>query len=157
MFEIQAGIYTYSPILVMTFAQQLKSRRIEANLSQSELALKAGTSKQYINNLENNTPHPITGATPRPSREKVTAIANALGWNLAEALPLAGYAPPKHPSTDDFDKSEFATLFYDYTHNLTEDDRKELAAILNAFKAEVRRRKIHSVPPRSKTKKTGIQ
>lgn len=80
------------------FGAELKRLRKQARMSLDELATAADMSKTYLANIENNKPHPISGALPEPSREIVTKLAIALDWKLADAFLLAGYAPPRTPA-----------------------------------------------------------
>ena len=106
-----------------SFADWLKAERKKAGLSQVELAKKAKTSKQYINNLENDTPHPITAALPRPSVEKVDAIAQALNASLADARRAAGYtAPESSVSRQQLEEDELTALYF--RHNRLSPQRK---------------------------------
>ena len=82
-------------VMTSEFGVELKRRRKTARMSLDELAESATISKTYLANIENNKPHPISGALPNPKRDVVTRIAIALDWKLADALPLAGYAAPQ--------------------------------------------------------------
>lgn len=72
------------------------SARKLAKMTQAEVAKRADVSKAYIGHLENSRPHTTSGAPPLPSREKVAALAKAVGGNIDEALSLAGYASGLH-------------------------------------------------------------
>ena len=62
------------------FARRLHQFRTEAGLSLGQLAEKAGVSKGYLWNLENQDEE------KRPSAKMLFAIANALGVTLADLL-----------------------------------------------------------------------
>lgn len=74
------------------FIQRLKEEMQSKSIKAAELARRSGITKQNIGRLLNFTPHPITGATPTTTRETVEKLAVALGWDLDEALNLAGFA-----------------------------------------------------------------
>lgn len=79
--------------MTKTFGDQLQDQLNAKKMRAAELARRSGVTKQGIGRLLNNTPHSITGAPPQPERETVEKIADALGWDLNEALLAAGYAP----------------------------------------------------------------
>src|SRR5262245_6819216 len=56
----------------MKFGKRLKDLRIEKGLTLDQLAQQTASSKSYVWELENKNP-------PRPSAEKLSAIAAALG------------------------------------------------------------------------------
>lgn len=58
--------------LAMKFGERIKDLRTKQGLTLDELAQQTGSSKSYIWELENKNP-------PRPSAEKLSAIAGALG------------------------------------------------------------------------------
>lgn len=47
----------------------------------------------YVSTLERDQPHSTTGKEVKPTREKVLALAKAVGGDIDEALLAAGYAP----------------------------------------------------------------
>ena len=56
----------------MSFGKKIKDLRMSAGMTLDQLAQATGSSKSYIWELENKNP-------PRPSAEKLSAIATALG------------------------------------------------------------------------------
>lgn len=77
----------------MTFGKWLITARHTAGLKQPELAKRAGVSVSYISALEREE---LTGKFDRPRKptaEKVTKIAKALGVPVDEALVMAGFVP----------------------------------------------------------------
>jgi transcriptional regulator with XRE-family HTH domain len=84
---------------MLTFGEQLREKRKQARMTLDAVADGSGRSKTYIANLENNKPHPVSGAEPQPSREAVKDIAVAVNWNINEALRAAGYTPDIDPDT----------------------------------------------------------
>lgn len=60
-------------------SQRIREAREKAGLNLSELATKAGVSKAYLSQLENND-------TKRPSAEIVFKLANALGVTMGQLL-----------------------------------------------------------------------
>lgn len=86
-------IFNYnSNQMSQTFGEWLLTSRKSAKLTQEKVAERSGISKAYIGHLENARPHTTTGAKLTPSREKVIALAKAVGGNVNEALRLANYA-----------------------------------------------------------------
>jgi transcriptional regulator with XRE-family HTH domain len=81
-----------------TFDKWLRRKRQERGWTGPELALKSGVSKQVINSIERQTPHPITQAPYRPKVGTVDKLANALGGPLAEARHAAGFASDEDKS-----------------------------------------------------------
>jgi transcriptional regulator with XRE-family HTH domain len=57
---------------IMSFGKKIKELRTSAGLTLDQLAQATGSSKSYIWELENKNP-------PRPSADKLSAIATALG------------------------------------------------------------------------------
>jgi XRE family transcriptional regulator, master regulator for biofilm formation len=60
--------------------EQIRLRRIEAGLSLTALAEKAGVAKSYLSNLESGN------ANARPSGQTLYKIANALGTTMSDLL-----------------------------------------------------------------------
>ena len=80
----------------MDFRSLLEAYRIEANLSKNELARLAGIDGSYLSRVER-------GIYPPPRRDKILAIASALGLTQEEkdALLLsAEYAPDPAPKEE---------------------------------------------------------
>lgn len=75
------------------FAGWLRDHRRAKKMKQYEVARSASVSPSYISTLERKQPHTVTGVQIRPEREKVVAIARAVGGDVDEALILCGYAP----------------------------------------------------------------
>jgi transcriptional regulator with XRE-family HTH domain len=75
-----------------SFGKWLLSARKAADMTQAEVAQKAGLSKAYIGHLENSRRHTTTGAELSPSRDKVVSLARAVGGSVNDALEAAGYA-----------------------------------------------------------------
>lgn len=80
------------------FAELLKRLRIDAGLSQSSLAQKAGVDPSYINRIEKGQRQP-------PSQSIIRELATALeldSFNTGQLLLSAGYAAstPKEPQFD---------------------------------------------------------
>ena len=75
------------------FGEHLHRWRKEAGLSLRSLADKADVSPTYIDNIEKNKPHSVTGALPRPSREVVTRLGQECGVPKNIALQSSGYLP----------------------------------------------------------------
>lgn len=102
-----------------TFGEWLKGERERKNLTQSELARRAGVKPQYIWNLENDVPTK-SGTDPKPSPDVCTRLARALGVHYLEALRAAGYVP------DDIPESEIvAKMAGDYVISLPEEKQDE--------------------------------
>jgi transcriptional regulator with XRE-family HTH domain len=105
-----------------TFNEALREKLSEKQIKPAELARRAKITKQNIGRIINNTRHPITGALPSTTRETVEKIANALDWDINEALTLAGYAPETNYPP------EFARQFNrlnELTKDLPEDEREK--------------------------------
>jgi transcriptional regulator with XRE-family HTH domain len=64
-----------------TFGRRIRARRKEMGLTLDQLAEAAGCSKSYVWELENKNP-------PRPSAEKLSSIATALGTTTDYLLAL---------------------------------------------------------------------
>jgi transcriptional regulator with XRE-family HTH domain len=84
---------------IMSFGEWLRDHRKRADLTQRDVAKRAGLSFSYVSTLERKQPHSITGNEVLPTREKVIALAKAVEGDVNEALRLTGYAaeiePPK--------------------------------------------------------------
>jgi transcriptional regulator with XRE-family HTH domain len=81
------------------FGEHLHQWRKESGLSLRALADKADISPTYIDNLEKNKPHSVTGALPQPSRDVIKRIAAACGVPGDMALRAAGYLPEEKLET----------------------------------------------------------
>lgn len=93
------GVIT--PIMSTTqeeFVAALKRKMDETGIKAAELARRTGLRKQNISRILTQTPHPITGAPAKTSKEVVLKLARALDWDADEALQLAGFAPLNVPS-----------------------------------------------------------
>lgn len=88
-----------------TFAQRLRDLRQAADLTQTELARRAGISRAYLAALERGWSS-ATKAPPNPSRQLLAAIAQALGVTLADlrgiqpSLPLPFQSPVPAPDLE---------------------------------------------------------
>lgn len=67
-----AGAATPKETKTMSFGKKIKDLRTSAGVTLDQLAQATGSSKSYIWELENKNP-------PRPSADKLSAIAKALG------------------------------------------------------------------------------
>lgn len=83
----------------MSFGDYLAGKMRDLGVRAADLAKRAGTSKQNIGRIVNNTPHPLTGAPPKVSVEMVDRLSKALGINGDEARLAAGYAPKTETPT----------------------------------------------------------
>src|SRR3954471_13365040 len=106
----------------MKFGDRIKELRTEKELTLEQLAEKTNSSKSYIWELENKNP-------PRPSAEKLAAIATALGVTVDYLL-----------GTDDQtrDAAEDRAFFRQYS-SLPEPTRRqirEMARILDTKKSK---------------------
>jgi transcriptional regulator with XRE-family HTH domain len=84
------------------FGEWLRLKRKQAMLSMEALGKKVGVSKQYISVLERAENHALTGKPVTPDREKVEALAKAVGGDVGEALNLAGFSSEKFRNLPDF-------------------------------------------------------
>lgn len=77
----------------MTFGDWLRDQIKTKNLSNAEVARRAGVSGTYIGNLVRDfSPNTKTGKA-RPSEDVIEKIVRAIGGDLNEARLAAGYAP----------------------------------------------------------------
>lgn len=79
------------------FGQWLRRKRHQRDLTVSQLADRAGVSKQYVSLLERSAAHPVTGKHVQPGLDKVESLAEALGADVDEARMMAGYEPTQAP------------------------------------------------------------
>jgi class 3 adenylate cyclase/tetratricopeptide (TPR) repeat protein len=93
----------------MPFGDWLQEKRIASGLSLRSLAKKAGVSHAYIDTLEKNKPHPVTGALPQPTKEIVLKLAKACNASVDDALTAADYLPSPRFHTLVFIDMEEAT------------------------------------------------
>jgi transcriptional regulator with XRE-family HTH domain len=82
----------YTIATVMNFGEWLRDHRKRADLTQRDVAKRAGLSFSYVSTLERKQPHTITGNQVLPTRDKVIALAKAVNGDANEALSLTGYA-----------------------------------------------------------------
>jgi transcriptional regulator with XRE-family HTH domain len=82
----------YNIVVMETFGKWLLRHRKALNMTQSDVAKRSSVSVSYISTIERDQPHSITGEDITPDREKVEALAKAVGGDVGEALHMAGYA-----------------------------------------------------------------
>ncbi len=88
-----------------TLAQRLRDLRQAAELTQTELASRAGISRAYLAALERGWSS-ATKAPPNPSRELLSSLAHALGVTVADlrgmqpSLPLPFQPPAPAPGLE---------------------------------------------------------
>jgi len=68
--------------LDFSVGKTLYRAREEVGLSQEELAVLAKISKSYVGTIENMRPHTTSGAPPKPKRDKMIRIIDALNTRL---------------------------------------------------------------------------
>lgn len=69
----------------MTLGEIIKEYRTEHHMSMEAFARQMGASKQYISILENNR-NPSTGRPPKPTYEKIAAVARVVGTPFDELI-----------------------------------------------------------------------
>jgi transcriptional regulator with XRE-family HTH domain len=79
--------------MASNFSKAFAKKLAEKGITASELARRAKTTRANVSRLLNDTPHPISGALPKPTVETVEKIAKALDWDINEARLAAGFAP----------------------------------------------------------------
>lgn len=106
----------------MTFGNRIKKLRTDKGLTLDQLAQATGSSKSYIWELENKNP-------PRPSAEKLSSIATALGVTVDYLLGA---------DEQTLDAAEDTAFFRQYSR-LPEETRRqirEMARILDKKKGK---------------------
>lgn len=84
--------------MTQTFGQWLREKINQRNLTNAEVARRAGVSSTYIGNLVRDYSQNTKSGKARPSVEVVDQIAKALNVSTYEARLAAGYAPDEpHP------------------------------------------------------------
>jgi transcriptional regulator with XRE-family HTH domain len=73
----------------MNFSADLRRLRLEAGLSQRQLAMAAGVDMSYVSKLENGR------VAHTPSAKTLSALARALGVQELDLLERAGKLPPE--------------------------------------------------------------
>lgn len=130
----------------------LREKRLAAGLSLQDVADRAGVSKQYVNTIEREVPHPESKGKPRPTQKVVDGLAKAVGAPIAEARLIAGYAPPE---TGPADVAQSRLLFY--FNDLAEPARSDALAMLEAlWRSQHARQKAanqQEQPPKKKMKR----
>lgn len=118
-------------LLMASFGEWLRKYRKEKGLTQDELASASGVSPSYISTIERDQPHTITGGKIRPEREKVLALAKAVGGDPVVALLLCGYSAtlPPNDTPESFDIAENVrvSMLHGKTLSKTERERFEAA------------------------------
>jgi transcriptional regulator with XRE-family HTH domain len=95
--------------MAVKFGERIKQLRTDRGLTLDQLAQATESSKSYIWELENKNP-------PRPSAEKLSAIAAALGVTVDFLM-----GADEHTLADAEDKA-----FYRAYSNLPEDTRRQI-------------------------------
>lgn len=68
----------------MTLGEKIRDYRRENKLSMEEFGQRIGTTRAYVNQLEKGNDG--RGKRPRPTIERMTKIANAMGLSLTELI-----------------------------------------------------------------------
>lgn len=123
-----------------TFGDWLRRKRADVGLSQTELAERAGVSKQYISNLERNLRQPVSNEIVRPSMDVVDRLARALGVPLREARLAAGYAPPDAERIPQDFLQRVGVLFYGW-EELSDEDKEDILTAIEVIAESAQRRR----------------
>lgn len=75
-----------------TFGRWLYIHRKKADMTQEDVAKRAGISISYVSTIERSQAHSRTGSAVIPDREKVISIAKAVKGDVGQALTMCGYA-----------------------------------------------------------------
>lgn len=111
------------------FGKWLKTKRIEAKLTQVQVANKAGiTDVQYAR---------IEKGESGTKRETVIELAKAIGSNLIETLNKAGFDIPKE---DQILPHQLKVMDFD---GFDEDDLKEIADFINFKRSQKQKAKVN--------------
>ncbi len=125
----------------MNFGAWLREHRINQGLFQSDVAKRAGVSVSYVSTLERTQPHSISGKDVSPTREKIMALAKAVGGSVDEALKLTGYA------STDTDAFGLASELSKLPPDRQELAKRQIKAIIDSLADEgVREIPISGVP-----------
>ena len=108
----------------MTLAARIRDRRQKAGLTLDQLAKKAGISKTYLWELENDE-----AGDKKPSADVLLKIAKALGTTLADLMGLP--TVQVEAGTIDLPESllEFARRMEKINQRLTKEELRELASM----------------------------
>lgn len=108
----------------------------EKGLTVADVQRRAGgeISKGYVCDISNGKVRSLTV-------HKLKALARGLGVLEEEIFAVARGAAP--PNSGEFDESAFAMVFFKY-RDLSEEDKKEVAILLEAVEREVERRRSRS-------------
>lgn len=108
------------------FGEWLTARRTARSLTQQQLAEAAGCTRAYVSSLERGVIEAKSGRPIQPSREMVTAFANALRAPIAEALEAAGWksAASPQPAEDEM---------LAYFRALPDEQRQDALALIRAL------------------------
>jgi transcriptional regulator with XRE-family HTH domain len=138
------------------FGAWLRQKREELRLSVTELALRAGLSKQYVSLLERGEKHLLTNKPTQPALDKVERLARVLEVDPAEAREIAGYSAQnvrdKPHSVAEFAERlqemgfDFYSFSLDETAELGPDDLQDLIDQIEAnILFKTRRKKEASI------------
>lgn len=106
-------------VAVATLGQTLKARRIERGLTQEQLEERSGVSQTHISQIE-------SGKTRQPTDATLYALADALGFELAELQQLAGTLTVR--------TNDPARLFWaSYDGEISPEDRATLEALREKY------------------------
>lgn len=109
-----------------SFGEWLRTHRKEKGWTQEELAAASGISPSYISTIERSQPHTITGGKIRPEREKVLALARAVGGDQVVALLLCGYSAtlPPDEAGESFEIDENVRISMMHGKSLSKRERE---------------------------------
>ncbi|MET3970885.1 transcriptional regulator with XRE-family HTH domain [Bradyrhizobium sp. S3.9.1] len=106
----------------MKFGERIKELRTQKGLTLDQLAQETGSSKSYIWELENKNP-------PRPSAEKLSAIAGALGVTVDYLFGA---------DTQTLSEAEDTAFFRQYS-GLPEETRRQLREMARILDTKTRK------------------
>ena len=114
-------------------------RRIlrEKGLTLSDVERRAGgeISDSYVAGI-------TSGSVRNLTLDKLKALARGLGVSEYRVIEIASGIP--NPGDDDFQQSDFASLFTKYKY-LPEEDKRELRVLLTVLDNEIERRQMREV------------
>lgn len=113
------------------FGAEVKRRRKQLGYTQEEAAEKIGKKRQQWARIESGS---------STTRSTVLLIAEALHWNVADALAVAGFTPlssglPIKPEID----AELAAVLVDFAR-LSDRDKSELQVLVEIMHEQITKR-----------------
>jgi transcriptional regulator with XRE-family HTH domain len=109
----------------ITFGKWLADNRERSRKTQGEVAKQAGVSVSYVSGLEREEPVTRDGRPRQPRRDKVEALAKAVGGDVNEALRIAGFATHDTATDSSYNILDFVNISFLPGQEISDDEKEQ--------------------------------